>query len=296
MMPNAASERSEREDHDHNPNPTTADDVQRFMMGVFQLQAKVAEVGQMVMTLSAQAATLSGLMSSGAMVSGAVPVVPTLSTGVPSAGVALEFPTTRTLRGTPPPPVMDGHEAVPVPSPPANPGPRHRRPRATAAKAVAAPPNPGPPKPSAPKSDIELALAKRPLTTRLLAKATGLSVSAAAESAKALAEEGKVRNIGDPDHPVWMAVTTWPGLPWDRATSDALKDLVTQLLDGRNFSFEQLVTATGAPSGKVDQALTKLKFKDLVTIIEPESGRKLIYTLNLKPDPAHAHLKKKRYR
>ena len=290
MMSTAtASERTEQERSER------AEEIRQFMVSVFSLQEKVAQVAQMAMTLSAQAASLSGEVR-GELRGTAVGVMPALAAGAPWT---IEVPQARIPRGTPPPPVTDGEgvqETRPSPVPQANPGPRHRRPRATAAKAAAAPPNPGPPKPSAPKSDIELALAKRPLTTRLLAKATGLSVSAAAESAKALAEEGKVRNIGDPDHPVWMAVTTWPGLPWDRATSDALKDLVTQLLDGRNFSFEQLVTATGAPSGKVDQALTKLKFKDLVTIIEPESGRKLIYTLNPKPNPAHAHLKKKRYR
>ena len=131
MMSTAtASERTER-DHgrehggeDH--GQATADDVQRFMMGVFQLQAKVTEVGQMAMALSAQAATLSGLMSVG------VTPMSVLSAG---ATGTIEVPQARVPRGTPPPPVTDGEGVQEPRSPSPEPaGCRRTRPHAWSAR------------------------------------------------------------------------------------------------------------------------------------------------------------------
>ena len=262
-------------------------EIRQFMLSVFSLQEKVAQVAQMAMTLSAQAANLAG-----GEVQGVSPI------DVPAPRIARGTQTTTPMNG------VNGHAqevpatvaSVPIPSasvPGANPGPKRRRPRATTVPSAPAAVPMGTVSsgaPSTPKSSIELALARKPMTPAQLARATSQSVQTTNEILQGLAEQGKVFNIGADDHPIW---TCRPGDGiGDNVTNDELQEMIIVLLTSRWLPIRTLVAATGVRTPRVDGILTKLKRAGLLEVRkEGETGRALIYTMREKPDPKHPYLK-----
>lgn len=261
------SERADQDDSQEH-HDDRRDDLRQLMLNVFSLQEKVAQVAQLAMALSTQAAKLSATASV------------TTFQSEPQG----DIPLPRAPRGTPPPlTVVDGDGAMPALAPRRRVRRRPESPTLARGTQTVVPKN-------TPPSSIELALTKKPMTPKQLAAATGQSLATTNEVLKVLEEDKKVHNIGFSDHPIYVwRIGDGVG---DNVTNDEVQAAIEKYLTSRWLPIRTLVAAIGVRIQRVDGVMTKLKRAGRLDVKkEGERGRALVYTMKAKPDPKHPYLK-----